>query len=409
MSEYTFKLPDIGEGLHEAEIVSWLVPEGKQVKENEDFVEVQTDKAVVEISSPVSGKLIRHGAAEGENVRVGDPLAVFAKAGIEESTAPTPVPESGAGRLSSLTKQRTVGQKPPVRILAAPSVRKAARDAGIDLLEVTGSGKAGKVLMKDLEAYKADRGNSVRMSVKTEDTSQISVETDGAYETERIKGVRKVSFDRMTKAAHTAALCTGMDEVDVTKLVELRQHLNSLTSRKFTYLPFIVKAVARALRMNPIFNATVDEEKKELKKFHDIHIGIATATEEGLLVPVIRHADRLTIEELADEIERLSEGARTRKLKPAELSGSTFTVSSTGGKGGFYATPIVNFPEVAILGVHAIKKRPVVIDDEIAIGQLMGMSLTFDHRVIDGEPTGKFMNDVKSLLEQPELFVLHSV
>ncbi|MCW1927392.1 dihydrolipoamide acetyltransferase family protein [Bhargavaea beijingensis] len=407
MREYIFRLPDIGEGLHEAEIVGWLVPEGSRVKENQDFVEVQTDKAIVEISSPVSGTLIRQGAAEGENVRVGDPLAVFSVTGGVGRTA---TPQKFQGEESDLpTGERTDQPRSPIRILAAPSVRKAARDAGIDLLEVKGSGKAGKILMKDLESHKAKRDNGVHSAGIGAETSLSLEETDGAYELEKIKGVRKVSFDRMTKAAHTAALCTGMDEMDVTHLVELRQQLNDLTARKLTYLPFIVKAAARALRLNPVFNATVDEEKMELKKYRAIHIGIATATEEGLLVPVVRHADRLTIGELAAEIERLSEGARSRKLGPTELTGSTFTVSSTGGSGGFYATPIVNFPEVAILGVHAIKKRPAVVDDEIVIRQLMGMSLTFDHRVIDGEPAGKFMNDFKSLLEQPELFVLQSV
>lgn len=405
MAGYTFALPDIGEGLHEAEIVSWLVPEGSRVNENEDFVEVQTDKAVVEISSPVSGTLIRYGAAEGESIRVGETLAVF---GETESLHFEESEWEGKGSLdtkgTSIESEYPGNEKrPPQRILAAPSVRKAARVAGVDLTKVKGSGKAGKILMRDLESHPTEADYDSSWTSGERESDHVP------YQIEKIRGIRKVTFERMSTAVHTAALCTGMDEVDVTKLVDLRKTLNSMTEQKLTYLPFIVKAAARALRLNPIFNVTIDDSNMTMKKHQDIHIGIATATADGLVVPVIRHADQLTLEQLAAEIKRLSEGARNRSLKPHELSGSTFTVSSTGGNGGFYATPIVNYPEVAILGVHAIKKRPVVSRDQIVIGEVMGMSLTFDHRIIDGEPSGKFMKDVKDMLEQPERFILQSI
>lgn len=408
MERHIFKLPDIGEGLHEAEVVSWLVPEGAEVRENQDFVEVQTDKAVVEISAPVTGILIEHGAVEGEPVRVGDVLAVFQsqKAAIvqtrEEEKQEKVFEQVSIEDSSSAPKAVST----PVRVLAAPSVRKAAREAGVNLSEVEGSGKSGKILMTDLQTYlkpatSKQKNNNLKITETTSDFANDTIE--------KIKGIRKVTFDRMATATHTAALCTGMDEVNVTRLVEIRHTLNRLSEKKLTYLPFVIKAVTQALKLHPLFNASVDEEKMEIRKYKDIHIGIATATDSGLVVPVIRHADRLSIEALADEIERLSSGARTRDLKPHDLSGSTFTISNTGGQGGFYGTPIVNHPEVAILGIHAVKKKPIIEDDQIVVGSLMGMSLTFDHRVIDGEPSGRFMSEIKLALEQPERFILQSI
>ncbi len=422
MSTYDFKLPDIGEGLHEAEIVKWLVKEGDRVKENDSIVEVQTDKAVVEISAPVSGEIEKLGGEEGTAIKVGEVLVRFAGisderaqgAIAEEVELPTPPEEievSAAAGEGPLKKNKTE------RILAAPSVRKAARDAGVDLREVSPTGKGGKILAKDLQRY-LDNGQEQEISERKDEqeaaakaADQTEVFSSNEDKVEKITGTRKMIFEKMTKAQQNAVMCTGMDEIDVSSLVQMRKALMPNAEQhqtKLTYLPFIIKAVTHTLKRYPIFNASVDEENMAIRYHQGIHIGVATATENGLLVPVIKHADKKSILEIAKEIEELTQKARDRKLKATELAGSTFTISNTGSQGGWYATPIINYPEVAIMGIHKIKKQAIVVDDEIQIGHMMGMSLTFDHRIIDGEPSGRFMHSVKELLEKPELLILEA-
>ncbi|MBY0095880.1 dihydrolipoamide acetyltransferase family protein [Mesobacillus maritimus] len=463
---FEFKLPDIGEGLHEAEIVTWFVKVGDYVKENDNVVEVQTDKAVVEISSPVTGTIHSLGAEVGEVVKVGNTLITV----LEESkmqndplsrqqhhessphtlqqarslqttttrenqgpshtitqTAPIEQDKGIQSKQQSISIQSTTSSDRPLkkRVIAAPSVRKLARELGIDITEVPPTGKAGKVTDEDVRNFYQQSQDEAAVALapeveiieqeKPKQTLSVrELKQEDEIQGERresILGIRRVIYDNMKKSTTTAIHCTGMDEVVITKLVEVRKQLLPYAESmgvKLTYLPFFVKALAKALKHHPIFNACVDDEKMEIIYKKDIHIGIATATNEGLIVPVIKHADRKTVLEIANEIQDLSSRARERKLKPSELTGSTFTISNTGASGGWFATPIINYPEVAILGVHSIKKRPIVVDDEIVIGHVMGTSLTFDHRVIDGDPANRFMACVHAYIENPERLILES-
>ncbi|MBS4216433.1 dihydrolipoamide acetyltransferase family protein [Neobacillus rhizophilus] len=453
---YEFRLPDIGEGLHEAEILTWFKASGDYVKENENIVEVQTDKAVVEISSPVGGVVQSFGAEVGEVVKVGEVLFtvledVKAGAGVLVSAGKTSGQhesiQQGSNGINTLQRESTqfehtkqvstqtnsftqhnlqqnsVGILPKKRVIAAPSVRKLARELGIDITEVVSTGKGGKVTEEDVRNFKTLAEKEAAATVATfelQEAAAVSApfkspserETAARLEEEvrePIRGLRKKIYQNMKISKSTAIHCSGMDDVVVTKLVDFKKQLEPHAERarvKLTYLPFFVKAAAKALSRHPIFNATVDDEKLEIIYKKNIHIGVAVATDDGLLVPVIKHADQKTILEIAAELQDLSKRARERKLKPHELSGSTFTISSTGGNGGWFATPIINYPEVAILGVHSIKKKPIVLDDQIVIGQVMGMSITFDHRVIDGAPANAFMEEIGTLIGNPELFIL---
>lgn len=442
---YEFKLPDIGEGLHEAQVLAWFIKVGDYVKENDNIVEVQTDKAVVEISSPVSGTVQALGAEEGEVVKVGNTLITLLEEDKiashpqqeqrdnlpkQDSTHLNPLQSSTAqqkGVTSTQPKQQHISiqaSNAPAtrplkkRVIAAPSVRKLSRELGVDITEVPPTGKAGKVTDEDVRNFQKQSAQETAAALapeskveESEQTVEISEAMENDDRREAILGIRKVIYDNMKKSKSTAIHCTGMDEVVITKLVEVKKQLQPYAKTmgvKLTYLPFFVKALSKALKHHPIFNASVDDERKEIVYKKDIHIGIATATNEGLIVPVIKHADRKTVLEIAHEIQDLSARARDRKLKPTELTGSTFTISNTGASGGWFATPIINYPEVAILGVHSIKKRPIVVNDEIVVGHVMGTSLTFDHRIIDGEPANNFMAHVHSYIESPERLILES-
>ncbi|MBB6283635.1 dihydrolipoamide acetyltransferase family protein [Geobacillus subterraneus] len=428
---YEFKLPDIGEGLHEAEIIRWLIREGDVVKADQPIAEIQTDKAMVEMTTPVAGKVVALAGPEGATVKVGEPLIVVE---TEASATGEAAPAEDSHREAASVAQEGAPRPARKRAIAAPSVRKRAREMGVPIDEVEGTGEGGRVTLADLERYVREReaAAAVAEAVPSEG-SEAAILPSGSVATERkadkaawtsiagmervlpeeeripLRGLRKKIAEKMVKSAYTAPHVTGMDEVDVTKLVEIRKHLASQLAEeriKLTYLPFVIKAVTRALKQYPMFNASLDEETNEIVLKKRYHIGIATATKAGLVVPVIRDADQKSIRELAIEIAELSEKAHRQALRLEELQGSTFTITSTGAGGGWFATPIINYPEVAIFGAHAIKRKPVVIDDEIAIRDMMGISLTFDHRIIDGEPAGRFMRTVAHYLENPEVLLL---
>ncbi|AMV12374.1 dienelactone hydrolase [Geobacillus thermoleovorans] len=426
---YEFKLPDIGEGLHEAEIIRWLVREGDVVKADQPIAEIQTDKAMVEMTTPVAGKVVALAGPEGATVKVGEPLIVVE---TEASVAGEAAPIEDSVREPVPVLHGETPRPARKRAIAAPSVRKRAREMGVPIDEVEGTGEGGRVTLADLERYVREREAAVAVAELRERSGAAVLPVGGTAieqkadkaawtsiastelvvpEEERIplRGLRKKIAEKMVKSAYTAPHVTGMDEVDVTKLVEIRKNLASELAKeqiKLTYLPFIIKAVTRALKQYPMFNASLDEETNEIVLKKRYHIGIATATKAGLVVPVIRDADQKSIRELAVEIAELSEKAHRQALRLDELQGSTFTITSTGAGGGWFATPIINYPEVAIFGAHAIKRRPVVVGDEIVIRDMMGMSLTFDHRVIDGEPAGRFMRTVAYYLEHPEVLLL---
>jgi len=405
---FEFHLPDIGEGVAEGEVVKWLVKEGAEVKENQPLVEIMTDKVNVEIPSPKKGTVLKLMAKEGEVVKVGQVLLAIGEKDEQARTpsqepAKPPIPAPAAAEVSQPVSLGTASasRKPP-EILATPATRKLARDLGVDLSLVQGTGPGGRITDEDVQRFRKLGPRPVTAAVTA--TGKL-----GSEERIPLRGIRRKIAERMVKSKHTAAHVTHVDEVDMTEIVQLREKTRESTEKrgvKLTYLPFIIKALIPALKQYPYLNATLDDEKEEivLKKYYNI--GIATNTDQGLLVPVVKDADHKSITQLADEIARLSDRARAGQLTLDEIQGSTFTVTNVGGIGGVFATPIINYPEVAILGVHKITKRPVVRDNQIVIRDMTYLSVSFDHRALDGAMTAEFMNVVKQYLEDPKLLLL---
>jgi len=400
-----FKLPDIGEGVHEGEVVKWFVKEGDAVKENDPMVEVMTDKVTVQIPSPVTGKIFQLRAKEGEVVKVGTTLVVFGEAG--EVSPPMPAPPIKSPLPPAPTTRSAASIVPSVPppsgdVLAAPAVRRLARELNVNLAAVRGSGPQGRLTEDDVR--KAARGPA--MGAAPSPAPSVVVAPSGAEERIPIHGLRKRIFDKMTKSNVTAAHFTYVDEVDMTEIIHLRDHVKGSADRKeikLTFLPFFIKAILAALKEFPTLNASVDDERQEIVVKRYYNIGIATATDEGLTVTVVHESDRRDLWDLAKEIERLSNAARDKKLTLAEVQGSTFTITSLGKEGGILATPIINWPEVAILGIHKIEKRPVVRNDQIVIRDMMYLSCSFDHRVVDGHIGAAFVQNVRNNLEHPAL------
>ncbi len=441
MARLDFKLPDIGEGVTEGEIVEWFVGAGDTVGEDDPMVEVMTDKATVTIGAPCDARVERVCFEVGAVARVGQVILTLesdaasnVEAAQRSSRPPAtavgdiqdrvpgaalfgsgsgPATESGNGnspggatrrssaRPAAAAQRRAVRTSPgaiaeiayfQAKPLATPATRRLAKDMGVDLRRVQPSGEGGRVTRDDV------RG-SLRAEM-AEDRPHAPLE-----ERQPIVGMRRKIAERMHHSKATAAHFTFVEECNASRLVDLRQQLAPEAERRgvrLTFLPFIIKAVTDALRRHPVLNSAVDEQTNELvyKKYYNI--GVATATESGLMVPVLQNADRLRLFELAKRIERLSRSARDGTLAPEDLRNSTFTVTSLGKQGGLLATPILNHPEVGILGVHRIKERPIVRDGEIVIGQVMLLSLSLDHRIVDGHVGAAFAYDVIETLENPE-------
>lgn len=387
MPPYEFKLPDIGEGVAEGEVLKWLVSEGDAVKEDQPLVEVMTDKVNVEISSPRSGRITKILAKVGEVVKVGANLVVF---DVEGETASEKSAEPVLTRETPSTQTLRVESESSA--LATPATRKLASELGVDLAKVVGTGPRGRITTEDVK--------SAAQVKSTESVAGQSVQED---EHVPLRGLRKIIAERMSKSAHTAAQVTHVDECDVTELSKLRNRLNSQSDRvvKITFLPLFVKAVIPALKEYPYVNALFDDEKQEiiLKKTYDI--GIAVDTEQGLIVPVVKEADKKDVFTLAAEIDDLVSKGRSGKLSLDEVRGSTFTLTNVGSIGGLYSTPLVYYPEVAIMGIQRIVKRPVVKNDSIVVRDMMNLSLSFDHRVIDGAYAARFTNRVIREIEEP--------
>lgn len=409
-----FKLPDIGEGVHEGEITKWLVKEGDPIKEEQLFVEVMTDKVTVQLPSPFTGKVLKILAKEGEVVRVGSPIIVV---GEEGETAPvTAAPAASEGKPAV-----TPPPPPPPEaselgeVLATPAVRRLARDLGVNLAAIRGTGPRGRVTEEDLRSAASTPKPAAVLEPPAPTAGAIPaakpVATARLEERVPVHGVRRRISEKMHKSKTTAAHFTFVEEVDMTALVQLRDKLKAKAEKKgvkITYLPFIVRAVVAALKDHPGLNASLDDEKQEivLKKYYNI--GIATATDAGLVVPVLHDADQKDLYALAGEIERLAEAARAQKLTPNDIAGGTFTITSLGALGGILATPIINWPEVAIVGIHRIEKRPVVHGDQIAIREMMYLTCSFDHRVIDGHIGAAFVESLKEYLEHPALLFVEA-
>ncbi|MCR8987279.1 2-oxo acid dehydrogenase subunit E2 [Brevibacillus laterosporus] len=431
MARFEYKLPETGEGIHEGEIAKWHVAVGDTIEEDQVILEVQNDKSMVELPSPVAGKVVEIIVSEGTVSTVGDTLCVIEVEGAlpegadhghgGESAAPAQeAPKATEAPAADAAPAVAQGGAPIDRkhVLATPSVRKYAREKNIDLALVPGTGgKVGRITKADVDAYLAG-GATAPAQAAAPTASQAAAATPTqhyapqAFELEErvpLKGIRKAISKAMVKSKYTAPHVTLFDEVDVTGLVNLRKEGKPLAMEqgiKLTYLPFIVKAVVAGLKKFPILNTSMDDETQEIifKKYYNI--GIATSTEDGLLVPVVKGADRKSIFEISAEINELAGKARDRKASADEMKGSTFSITNIGSAGGMFFTPVINHPEVAILGVGRIEEKPVVKNGEIVVAPVLALSLSFDHRLIDGDPAQRFMNYIKKLLENPTLLVM---
>ncbi|SMF86288.1 pyruvate dehydrogenase E2 component (dihydrolipoamide acetyltransferase) [Paenibacillus uliginis N3/975] len=434
MAKFEYRFPELGEGLHEGEIIKMHIKPGDKVTDDDIIMEVQNDKAVVEVPCPVNGTVQEVFAKDGQVCRVGEVVAIIDAEGdipeqeghAEEQSAQ----EADAAKGSADTQSSPAANAPadakqgegaPVApnkdVLATPSVRKFAREQGVDISLVQGSGNNGKVTREDVEAFKNGGGQAAAAPAQEAASeakaapAAASAAVDTRAEEERVpfKGIRKAISNAMVKSAYTAPHVTIMDEVDVTELVAFRTRMKPIAEKKgtkVTYLPFIVKALVAASRQFPALNAMIDEENNEIvyKKYYNI--GIATDTDNGLIVPVIKDADRKSIWMIADSIRDLAARGRDGKLSANEMRGSTISISNIGSAGGMFFTPIINFPEVAILGTGRISEKAVVKNGEIVAAPVMALSLSFDHRIIDGATAQNFMNYIKQLLANPELLVM---
>jgi pyruvate dehydrogenase E2 component (dihydrolipoamide acetyltransferase) len=410
---YEFRLPDIGEGVAEGEVVRWLVKEGDLLREDQPMVEVMTDKATVEISSPRAGRVAKRMYAEGQVCPVGKVLIVIDEGPAEGPSPSAPGPGEQSSRSPTQSEVAVEATTPHRRengvnardagVLAMPATRKLAREIGVDIRDVTGSGPGGRVTSDDVRAH----AESPAAPASAPGAGKPAA-AEGDDVRVPFRGVRKKIAENLVRSKQTAAHYTYVEEIDCTELVALRERANQRLAAKETkppiklsFLPFIIKATTEALAEFPQLNATLDESASEIIQRGHRHIGLATATDAGLIVPVVRDADRLSVVELAAEIERLAALTRGGKASREDLSGSTFTITSLGALGGLMATPIINYPEVAILGVHKISKRPAVRGDKIEIRDLMNLSISVDHRVVDGYDAARFVAAIKARLETP--------
>ncbi|WP_057766214.1 dihydrolipoamide acetyltransferase family protein [Cytobacillus praedii] len=437
---FEFKLPDIGEGIHEGEIVKWFVKSGDKVQEDDVLCEVQNDKAVVEIPSPVAGTVEEIKVGEGTVATVGQVLITFDAPGYEnlkfkgdeeahESKETAPELNNQDAPKQETPKQETANvTTAPVeadstrRIIAMPSVRKYARDNGVDIHQVAGSGKNGRVVKADIDSFL--NGGTVVQSKETSEQEAAAPQESKAPQAskaipqgqypetrEKMSGIRKAIAKAMVNSKHTAPHVTLMDEVDVTKLVAHRKKFKEVAASKgikLTFLPYVVKALTSALREFPTLNTSIDDEASEIIQKHYYNIGIAADTDKGLLVPVIKDADRKSTFSISNEINELATKAREGKLAPDEMKGASCTITNIGSAGGQWFTPVINQPEVAILGIGRIAEKPVVKDGEIVAAPVLALSLSFDHRIIDGATAQNALNHIKRLLNDPELLLMEA-
>lgn len=452
--DFEFKLPDIGEGITEGEIVAWHIKEGDPIKEDDALVDVMTDKATVTISSPKTGTVTKRNFAEGAMAPVGDVLVVIdldgaagaAQAAPKAAATPpaAPAPKAAAPAPKAAEPASKAADEPPkpqasvppprpadapkapapaaapaleqagepeqrLNALATPATRRLARELNVDIHDVPGTGKGGRITKEDVLAFAAAPREAPAAAAHAPTATAVPADPQGREERVPLRGLRRRIHAKMTQAKHTAAHFHYVDEIDMTALVALRSRAKAKAADKgvkLTFLPFFVKAAVAALKEFPLANSAMDDTTDEIvvRKYYDI--GIAAATEAGLVVPVVHDADRKSLYDIARDIDRLAEKARDGKLDREDVTGSTFTITSLGKLGGMFATPIVNYPEVAIIGIHKIEKRPVVIDDQIVIRERMYISSSFDHRVVDGHVGAAFVQRIKELLEDPETLLM---
>lgn len=441
---FEFKLPDIGEGIHEGEIVKWFVKAGDEIDEDDVLAEVQNDKAVVEIPSPVKGKVLEVKVDEGTVATVGQVIVTFDAPGYEDlkfkgdDHDDAPKQEEAPKEEEQVQATAEAGQDvekaaanaqpqaevdPNRKVIAMPSVRKYAREKGVDIKAVPGSAKNGRIVKEDIDSFLAG-GSTAAASTATEEapaateaapkaaaTATAIPEGDLPETREKMSGIRRAIAKAMVNSKHTAPHVTLMDEIDVTALVAHRKKFKSVAADqgiKLTFLPYVVKALTSALKKFPALNTSIDDSTDEVIQKHYYNIGIAADTEKGLLVPVVKNADRKSVFEISDQINDLAGKAREGKLAPAEMKGASCTITNIGSAGGQWFTPVINHPEVAILGIGRIAEKPVVRDGEIVIAPVLALSLSFDHRIIDGATAQNALNQIKRLLNDPELLLMEA-
>ena len=428
MEDYVFKLPDIGEGVVEGEIVAWHVKIGDSIKEDDQIVDIMTDKATVTIPSPTDGIVTELSGEVGDMIAVGSALVTFSTDGsssnnqaqnspepevtlepvIEEEKKPEPIAKEikkpAPKPVELITESKIVASSGRnTRILASPAVRRRARDADLDLSVVSGSGPAGRIRHADLDAYIAAGGTvtgapPTSYSTKRTDTNEI-----------KVVGLRRKIAEQMVKSKFSIPHFSYFEEIDVTELEELRQMLNATRDNdqpKLTYLPFIMMALAKIMPNHKECNALYNDESNVVTQYSAVHLGIATQTDRGLFVPVVKHVEAMDIWQSASEMQRVSGAARNGTASLDDLSGSTFTITSLGRDGGLGATPIINHPEVSILGIHKAREMPVVKDGKIVVRRIMNVSSSFDHRIVDGANGAALVQALKRMLEYPALIFM---
>ncbi len=417
MSRYVFRMPDLGEGTVEAEIVACLVKPGDDVQEEQIILEVMTEKATVEVPSPVSGRIVSIAGKPGQSIPVGAELVVFDTSSSAEkgeaaaASKSSMIAKSEVTDVSNPERSRGVAVETAAepsshtRIMASPATRRRAKEQGIDLSQVNGSGPGGRIERADFERFAAAQESPASATTKGK-----AVAPGKAVEEVPIIGVRRLIAQRMSEAVRTIPHFSYVEEVDVTQLESLRQHLNGQRAGQpsLTYLPFIALALVRILPQFPQCNARYDADREVLLQHRALHLGVATQTSSGLKVPVVRDVARRSLDELAQEIRRVSEAARNNVAKREELSGSTLTLTSLGKLGGIASTPIINAPEVCIIGVNKAVERPVVDRGAIVIRRMMNLSISCDHRFVDGHVAASMVQALKECLEQPALIFVAS-
>jgi len=407
VSRYVFKVPDLGEGTVSSEVVAWHVKPGDFVKEDAPFVELSTDKAVVEVAAPVTGRVVSIVGTPGDSVAVGSELAVFETDARASNDAPAPSAPAPAPAPAPVQATAAVVATAPIaaqtgaaagRVMASPATRRRAREAGLNLAIVAGSGPNGRITRDDVASALSPASTQAA-------TPSVPAAAAGPETTEiKVIGVRRVIAERMAEAKRTIPHFSYVEEVDVTELEALRVHLNSRLAKgapSYSYLPFIVLALTRVLREFPQCNALYDSARGVIVRHRDVHVGIATQTPDGLKVPVVRGAQGRSLDGLAAEIRRVSDAARTNRAQRSELSGSTITVTSLGKLGGIASTPVINSPEVSIIGVNKAVERPMVHGGTIAIRRIMNLSSSFDHRFVDGYDAAAMIQALKERIEHP--------
>jgi len=408
MSEYIFKLPDLGEGTVESEIGEWFVKVGDQVKEEDVVGTMMTDKAAVELSSPVSGKVVKLAGEPGDVIAVGAALVVIDTEGTADEGRTTGAKEQSAEIASEPTPaEPTAAEAAPAeepvdrsRVITSPAIRMRAKEADVDLTLVQGTGPGGRIGRKDFDRYLKARATGTSIAAPGIPSTTVKEI--------KIIGLRRIIAERMQAAKREIPHFAYIEEIDITELEALRKHLNSKrdAADRLTLLPFLGLALIRALREFPQCNVTHDKDRNLLLQHEAVHLGVATQTPDGLKVPVVRHAEIMSIDGLAGEIRRLSEAARTNKVKKSELSGSTITITSLGKLGGIASTPVINSPEVGIIGVNRAVERPMVVNGQIAVRLMMNLSTSFDHRFVDGYDAAAMIQCIKEMLEHPATIFL---